>query len=248
MESEGWIDVEVFSLREPARRLSRLSTFLSPDESERAARFRSARDRDRFIAGRGRLREMLGARLGSGPAALEFGYGVSGKPFLLNPACDARLSFNLAHSGDTAILAVSDGRRVGVDIEGLQALPRLEEVARSAFSEAERAALQQVPWALKVRAFYHCWTRREAYVKALGDGFPAAPDSFEVTVDPRMPARIITRRGRGDDQCTWTLVDLPVGRGFVAALVFEGGAPRICWVDGREGNASVAGEETSREQ
>lgn len=138
---------------------------LSSDERERADRFHFERDRIAFRAGRAWLRAVLAGYLGVPPAAIRFGYGPHGKPHL---ADRPDLRFNLAHSGGWAALAVATGREVGIDVEAIR--PIAERVERVVFTPAEIAALNRLPAEERRLGFYNAWTRKEAYLKALGSG------------------------------------------------------------------------------
>jgi 4'-phosphopantetheinyl transferase len=222
------IDVRLVPLDLPPERLADLERLLSPDERARAARYRFPRDRDRFMAGRGSLREILGAYLDAEPAGVELAYGPHGKPHLAGKK--GTLGFNLAHADGLAVVAAGRGRRIGVDIEAVRPTGDLEDLARHAFSPVELEVFRGLPFLARMRAFYHCWTRKEAYVKALGTGFSTALDAFDVSLSPDEPARLLAVRDGGPGPDCWVLEDLPVGPGFAAALAFDGGPARIRFV------------------
>lgn len=159
---------------------------LSPDERDRSARFRFARDRERFIVARGTLRTLLGRYLGTPPGEVRFGYNAFGKP-ALGPECGGRLRFNLSHSHDLALIAITTDAEVGVDLEHIRPQPDGPEIARSVFSAADVAQLHRVPSHLYSLAFLTCWTRKEACVKARGEGLAVGLDTRPtdaVTVHP----------------------------------------------------------------
>jgi 4'-phosphopantetheinyl transferase len=158
----------------PARR-ERLARSLSDDERERAARFHFERDRNRFVAGRGMLREILGRLLGMTPEELFFSYGVHGKPRLAAPT-GADFHFNVAHSDSLAVYAVARRQEVGIDVERIRPLPEMEHLAEQLFSEPERARWRRLPDDQKMAAFYHGWVRKEALLKAGGQGLGGPPD------------------------------------------------------------------------
>jgi 4'-phosphopantetheinyl transferase len=171
-----------------------LWTTLSPDECERAGRFATAALAARFVAARGALRVLLAARLGRSPASIAFEYGPAGKPAVAGRP----VAFNLSHSGGLAAIAISDAADLllGIDVEELRAVPDLHDIARRFFAPAEYAALAAVEAPLQTEAFLNCWTRKEAYLKALGDGLRAPLDRFEVTLHPGLPPAL--RRIDGD--------------------------------------------------
>jgi len=177
---------------------------LSPDEKERARRFRSSRLRERWEVSRGALRWILGSYLQCAPGALELRCGAYGKPELAWPS--ANLSFNLAHTCDLALLAVSNAGRVGVDAENIRSDVEVEDIFQSFFARAEICAILGLPQDQRLGAFFNTWTRKEAFVKALGRGLSLPFDQFVVTVSPEEPARLIS--ACWDDPGHWGLVDL----------------------------------------
>ena len=153
---------------------------LSEDERARAARFHFERDRRRFMAGRAALRTVLAAYLDRAPADLVFALGRHGKPALEKLG----LEFNLSHRGGCGLIAVARGRQVGVDVERIRNDFACEDIARRFFAPAEVVALATWAPAEYATAFFRCWTRKEAYVKARGDGITLGLDRFEVPIDP----------------------------------------------------------------
>lgn len=184
---------------------------LSPDEISRAARFIFCRDRDRYIAGRVRLRAILSLYTGVSPAAIRFRYGPNGRPEIDG------LRFNLSHTGDLALLAVGDGAPLGADIEALR--PVSLDVARRYFAPGEVDALMALPWRHRQSAFFRCWTRKEAYLKALGTGLATDLSSFTVTLTPDQPARLTTcASGEAAD---WSLHDIALPSGLAGAIALR---------------------------
>lgn len=179
------------SLDEPPWPPAQLHAVLDPAERERAARFHFPQHRERFAHGRGLLRHLLAHATGSDPSALRFDNGPQGKPRLAHPFAQPDLDFNLSHSGAWALLALSDGAAVGVDIEWPRPVPELHAIAARNFAPAEQAELAALPGALAADAFLAGWTRKEAFIKALGGGLSIPLDSFEVTLDPHSPARLL---------------------------------------------------------
>jgi 4'-phosphopantetheinyl transferase len=194
---------------------------LSPDERARAERFHFARDRDHFIAGRGLLRVILARYLETEPGTLRFEYGRHGKPRLASTAGDG-IRFNVAHSRGLALYAVAVGRELGVDIERIE--PRLEQgIAERFFSPGEIATLRSLPPPVQREAFFACWTRKEAYVKARGEGLTLGLDQFEVSMCPGEPAALLHTASDPDEARRWSLQELAPGPGYAAALAVEGG-------------------------
>jgi len=161
---------------------------LSSDELARAARFHFERDRTRFLVARAALREILAHYLGASPAEIAFVYGDHGKPALAPPHGDLR--FNLSHSHGLALCAVTRGREVGVDVERIRELDDLEDLARSVFSARELAALHRLPEPGLLAGFFTGWTRKEAFIKALGEGLSHPLKRFDVSLEPGRPARL----------------------------------------------------------
>jgi len=206
--------------------LARLGRHLSPDERRRAERFRFERDQRRFHAARGALRELLGGYLDAEPERLGFAEGAHGKPELAAPG-GSGLRFNLSHSGELALCAVARGRELGVDIEQARELADAEAMARRFFSAAENAALAALPDAERLGAFFRCWTRKEAYLKAVGAGLLQALDGFDVTLFPEAGECGLSVRGRPEEAARWSLLALAVDPGYAAALVAERPAWRL---------------------
>ncbi len=188
---------------------------LSAAERDRLGRFRFADHRRRFQIGHGSLRWILAGYLGAEPAAIEFTAGPRGKPYLR----DGGLFFNLSHSGKLALIAVARVE-VGVDVEKVRRLESLTEIARRHFAPREFAALDALDGAARELAFYRCWTRKEAYIKALGEGLAMSLDSFEVSLC-EAPAFEVCHDGREDPQA-WSLIDVSPGPEFVAAAALRG--------------------------
>lgn len=215
----------------PRARLERMALSLSSDERSRAARYHFERDRRRFIAGRAVLRAILGSYLDAEPGVLEFRYAAHGKPQLEEGFDGGSLRFNLSHCRGLALYAVTRDREIGIDLERVQELLDAEAVARRFFSPRENAALQAIPARHRALAFFNCWTRKEAYVKGLGDGLIHPLDEFDVSLAPGEPVRI-TAGGRGAWLASeWTLCELfPPAAGWVAALAVQGRAESVsCW-------------------
>lgn len=197
----------------------RLARHLAPDEAARAARFVFDRDRIAYTIGRGRLREILGAATGQAPGAVRFAYGDHGKPFLPGGP-----EFNLSHSGGLACLAISD-RVLGVDIEAHRLIE--DGVAERFFSAAEYARLSALPAPEWTPGFFRCWTRKEAVVKAMGDGLSIPLDRFDVTLGPEDPPRMTRLDPAHGARAGWRLAHLDLGAGMVGALAMDSGGAAL---------------------
>ena len=195
--------------------IGNLEKYLAPDEWKRAGSFRTAALRDAFILGRGLLRTILGRYSRLSPSAVGLAYGARGKPHLLN---NKRLRFNLSHSGGHALFALALDREIGVDIEHLRPMSNCEEIARRVFSVQEYRDLLSLARHQRGTAFFTCWTRKEAYIKAVGDGLSLPLDSFRVSLLPGETPALVAPK----DPRVWSLHDVSPGPGFVAALAGEG--------------------------
>lgn len=214
------------SLRADAELVERLGELLSADEQERAACFRFERDRREFIVARGTLRVVLSRYLDTHPEDLTFRYGPYGKPELATPT---DLQFNLTHAGEVALIAVTRDRQLGVDVEPVRVLPDADRIVERFFSAQEVEAYRSLPASTRPAAFFACWTRKEAFIKALGDGLTHPLDAFDVTVRPEEPAMLLRVRG-ATEPSPWYLEALPVGPGYAATVAVQGDPCVItCW-------------------
>jgi 4'-phosphopantetheinyl transferase len=190
---------------------------LSSDERARAAAFRFDRDRRRFVAARGFLRGVLGECLGIPPREVTFAYGPHGKPRLADPS--SGLHFNLSHSGERAACALRRDGEIGVDVEAVRDLDDADDIAARFFSAAEATALRRLTSSgERLAAFFNCWTRKEAYLKALGDGLARPLDGFDVTLLPGEPPRLSRVVDDDEEPARWSLAELDPGPGYVGAV------------------------------
>lgn len=213
----GLVHVWAFELDRPAPVRNRLRDLLAPDELRSVARIRLRRPRRRRLVCRGRTRELLGRHLRTPPAALSFRRGPHGKPSLVPPWSASDLRFNVSRSGGLALLAVVRGVDVGVDVERVRPLPDLEPVASRFFSPGEARRLRRLPPSLRLDAFYRAWTRKEAFLKARGEGLTRSLAGFEVTVEPGRAPRILRIDGP-DEPDRWILLHLAPAPGYVGAV------------------------------
>jgi 4'-phosphopantetheinyl transferase len=191
---------------------------LSPEELARAARFHREVHRSAFLTTHTALREVLGAALGRDPARLSFAAGPHGKPELVLPAGDPALHFNLSDTEGLGLLAVSCEGPLGVDVERHREDRSLLDVAERFFSPAELCALRAVDAEGRLQAFHRIWTRKEAFLKALGLGLARELDSFDVSHEPGAAARLVATRPDPAEAARWRLLDLDVGPDHSAAL------------------------------
>ena len=200
------------------------STF-STDEKVRADRFVFRRDRNHFVGTRGILRELLGKYLSRSPEELQFDYTVLGKPSLRAEIFEQSVQFNVSHSHGLALLAFTVGRDLGVDIEFVRSGFAIKEIADRYFSAQEVAELRALPPTMQTEAFFLCWTRKEAYIKARGEGLQIPLDSFHVSLTPGMPERL-----QSLDSSRWNLRSLSPDPRYVGAIAAEGIDWQLhCW-------------------
>jgi 4'-phosphopantetheinyl transferase len=213
----------------PAR-VPDLEATLSLDERARAGRFVFPRDQTRFIAARGTLRQLLARYAGVEPAHLQFRYSARGKPSLDPTAGDCDLRFNVSHSHGLALYAVSRGRELGIDLEQIRPDVVDEPIAERFFAPREVATLRSLPAGQQVAAFFACWTRKEAYIKAKGEGLYLSLQDFEVSLRPGEPAALLKTHGDPGEVGRWSLYSLAPAPGYAGALAAEGSPCRLsCW-------------------
>ncbi len=227
------VDLWIWPLDRSAEETAGLAALLSPDEQARAGRFVFDRDRSRYQAARGRLRQVLSGYCGTRADSLWFAYGDHGKPEVPGGP-----TFNLSHAGGTAALVVAPD--AGTDLLGLD-IEQFREVepavALRFFSARENADLAALPPDTWSAGFFRCWTRKEAMVKALGTGLSLPLDSFDVTLSPDTPARLLAIRKPGEVTRDWSLCHLDLAPDFVGAIAAR--TPEPMHITLREGQVSV---------
>lgn len=191
---------------------------LSSDERARAARFHFLKDQLRYVAARGTLRMIMARYIDRAPAQFEFCYGPFGKPELAPGHNPDGIRFNLSHSQGLALYAITRDHEIGVDLESVRANIAWEDIARRYFAPREVEALRSVPASSRAGAFLNCWTRKEAFVKARGEGLSLPLDQFEVSVAPGEPARLLRTTGDPQEASQWSFQQLEPAPGFVAAI------------------------------
>jgi len=200
-------------------KVSDLWNILSHEERKRAKRLRCDRHRERFIGQHGRLREILSGYLNVAPEEIGFQNGPGGKPAIAGEKHPIR--FNLSHSGGHALYAVAYGREVGVDVEMIQPKPKAAALVNRFFSPNERKAFQRLDARQELAAFFAGWTRKEAYVKAVGKGLRFPLDRFDVSLKPGDQNALLGVEGAPEEVKRWSLRDIDLGPGFMAALAVE---------------------------
>lgn len=191
---------------------------LSPEELQRADRFRFENLRHSYTRSRGSLRLLLAHYLGCPPNQIELTCRPKGKPILRD---SSRIDFNASHSGEMAIYAFTVGCEVGIDVEKLRKLDEPESIATRFFSMAEASELLSLTPEERGPAFFRCWTRKEAYVKAIGEGLSIPLDRFQVTLLPGVPARLVQLAGDMGKAADWTLDHLELAPGYLGALAYR---------------------------
>jgi 4'-phosphopantetheinyl transferase len=224
---EGEIHAWIASLDVSAGALDGFRAALSTDELARAARFHFDRDRAHFTAARGMLRRLLADYLETAPAGLSFVYGEHGKPALAAPWDATGLRFNLSHSHGYALYACTTGREIGCDIEQFRDDVLGDRIADRFFSPAENADLNALPAEARTQGFFNCWTRKEAWIKARSHGLSLPLDSFDVTLAPGEPARLLATRPDAGEAARWSLIALDAPPGFAAAIAVQGTPGRV---------------------
>ena len=216
----GDVHIWYIDLAVDAGTVGRLTRDLSKDERARAGRFRFDHDARRFVVARSGLRALLGRYLRLDPGDVAFTYLAHGKPAL--DGVHSIMSFNLSHSGEVAVVAAGWDRAVGVDVELRRPLPDLSALAARSFAPRELAVLEALPEAERPTAFFRCWTRKEAFIKATGQGLAQPLDAFVVSLAPEEPARFLDIEGDPAALARWTLYDLQPPTGYAGALAVEG--------------------------
>lgn len=210
------------SLLQSQDSVSALAETLSPDEYQRAERFHFERDRRRFIVARGALRRILAGYLEMSPGQVEFSYAARGKPFLPTTINPSDLRFNLAHSHEMALFAFACRREVGIDIEYIHPLPDAAAIARRFFARSEYREWSHLPEEHQLVGFFNCWTRKEAYIKAIGDGLSKPLDQFEVSLAHAETSCLLRVADDPQEVDRWSLLPLPLAlEDYVAALAIE---------------------------
>jgi 4'-phosphopantetheinyl transferase len=219
------VDVWAVWLTAPAAVSSAFRGLISSDEVFRADRFAFDHLRHAYQVSHGVLRVLLAQYLECSPRALEFTLGPMGKPALLG---GGRLRFNMSHSGELAVYAFTFDCEIGVDIEQARDTSGIEQIAERYFCPEEASELLSIPGG-KARqdAFFRCWTRKESYIKATGDGLSATLDQFQVTLLPEAPARFVHIGHDASAAAKWTLHHLEPVPGYVGALAYHAGARHI---------------------
>jgi 4'-phosphopantetheinyl transferase len=217
------------TLHQPQEAIAVGMRILSVDERARAEKFHFEADKRRHIIGRGMARTLIGHCLHRPPDGLKFAYNGFGKPSLA-PDTGPSIEFNISHSGELVLVALAYGRTLGVDVESMQREMATGEIATRFFSPNECRVLSSLPADAQCAAFFACWTRKEAYLKARGDGLSLPLDQFDVAFLPGEKPRLLETRHDPAEAGRWTMCALEPGHGCAAALAVEGSQWKLaCW-------------------
>jgi 4'-phosphopantetheinyl transferase len=200
----------------------RLKDCLTDEETNQAARFHFAHDQRRFVIRRAVLRRLLASYLGVRTEIVRLLPGPNGKPFVCGQDMPEGIRFNCSHSGDRGLIVIAQGRELGADLEQHRDLNDAEDLAKAFFSDSEIKELNDLPRSLKTVGFFNCWTRKEAFVKAIGLGLSFPLNRFSVSLTPGQPAALLDVAEDHEAMKKWTIASLDVGVDYSAALVFEG--------------------------
>jgi 4'-phosphopantetheinyl transferase len=211
------------ALDEPMARL------LSPDERDKMAGFHFERDRLRYLVGRAAVRTLLGRLSGAPASDLRFEYNAFGKPSLA-AGTEPQFQFNISHSAEIVVIALARGRAIGIDVECIRSNAAIMSIAARYFSANEYKTLTSLDSAMQRGAFFACWTRKEAYLKARGDGLQLPLNRFEVVFAPGEEPRLTANLDDSSELTRWSLRELDVGQDYKAALAVEGADWQLkCW-------------------
>jgi len=216
----GTVRIELIVADLDAQDVDRAALSLTDGERHRAGRFASSLIRDRFVAGRGLLRHLLAARLGCAPAGIEMETNAFGKPSLA-PSAAASLRFNVSHSRNILLIGFAPDGEIGVDVEAIDSRVDRDGIAGSFFSPAEHAAYLALDEADRPAGFARCWTRKEAFIKALGEGLHCALHSFDVSLGPEADARVLRTSAGHGVPADWSLRSFAPCPGYIASVAVQ---------------------------
>jgi 4'-phosphopantetheinyl transferase len=217
----GGIHIWTASLEQDDKIISLLIRMLSGDEIDKAYSYRFQKDTRNQIASRGILRSILGFYLSVDPRDLKFEYGKNGKPYLTTSSSDKQILFNVSHSGNRVVYAFSENHEIGIDIEIIREIPEISLIADKYFSKYEIGILNSLPAGSHKEAFFNCWTRKEAFIKASGDGFLKPLDAFDVPFESSESEGILKIDGSRDEAELWTLKGFNAAPGYASAFAIK---------------------------
>lgn len=213
----GEVQIWAINVADPPRSMAALHGLLTAEEQRRADRYHRPADRRRAVVGRGVLRVLLGDSLGRPPAALKFELAEHGKP-VLQGVHGGGVEFNVSHSGDWVLIALSGAPPVGIDVEQIRPIRDLDALAARYFAPDEARTIRSLPAAERTEAFFLCWTRKEAVIKAVGMGLQMDLDRFSVSLARDTLPAVISIDGSRAAAGAWTLLDAAPSAGYAAAV------------------------------
>ena len=223
----GQVQLHLVTLDCTAGELARLRGFLTADELLRCDRLIDRERRERAVAGRGLVREMLAGYLGEEPEQLRLSEGEFGKLHLSDHLEADSISFNLSHAGNRLLFAVCVGFEVGVDMEQVRQDLQYRAMAERYFSAREQQELFSLPVPDQLAAFYRCWTRKEAYLKGTGSGFSQPANGFDVSLLPRHPPALLAHGTSPGEAARWSIRDVAMPAGYCAAVAVDTVNPEV---------------------
>jgi 4'-phosphopantetheinyl transferase len=228
-------EVHVWTARPSSEGVSlvALEALLNPQEKSAAYRFVFERHRLNYIFAHGVLRQILGAYIDRPPGEIQFRHNAYGKPFLLEAGERERTQFNMSHSHGIVLVALTLDRRIGADVEQLRTLDSFPAIAQSNFTTQERAYISGFPPEQQQDAFYKCWTRKEAFIKAVGKGLSIPLNTFDASIPEGQPGRRITAPKEAPDVESWWLSDLSAPEGYAGAVAVEQQFDRLVYREWR---------------
>lgn len=218
--AEGVVDVWQVNLEIAIGRLEKFNRLLSVDEQAQAQRFVFDKDSQHFIVARGSLRQILSYYVDTPPEGIVFHYGEHGKPYLSSKLADHPLQFNFSHSGNVALCVVTKEQQVGIDVEYICKGIEFEQIAKRFFSSRESETLAKLPVAERKQAFFRIWTRKEAFIKAIGAGLSFPLNDFEVSLNPT-EAQLVHIKGDIQEADKWQVEDIVLTENYVGAVAIK---------------------------
>ena len=226
--SSDHIDLWLCQLKDLSSDINEFYILLSDDERDRADKLKIEDKRRQYIITRGTLRRRLALLANIDPEDFVFEYLKHGKPVLVSDARFTDITFNISHSNNLALIAISQKQSIGIDIEKINRQSDPRPLVTRFFSQAEQSEFNALPEMIKAKAFCACWTRKEAFIKAIGDGVTYGLDKFDVSVDPEIQTSKITLNKPSKE--TWSALNLPINDEYMACLVSNTDKINVrCW-------------------
>ena len=219
--SSTYVDVWLTSTELKEEQVQEYKKLLSTAELARAEKFVPDHKRREYIITRGVLKQALSRITGLAASGLDFSYGGHGKPYLDINLAGKNIAFNVSHSYGVALVAITRGGRLGIDVEKIRPEVDWRDLAKRFFSESEFQALDRCPDGSSLKSFFTCWTRKEAFVKAVGDGVARGLSGFDVSIDPNETAGSLNIRWPDEDAAQWSIRNIPVPGNYTAALAVD---------------------------